>query len=97
MNNIDEMLEVLNAYKRGEKIEYYNDAIDRWWAADDPSWDFAEFKYRIAKPEPKKVKLEAWLSGTKELRWFHEDAETPMLQQNKWTRVPSVDMEITLP
>ena len=93
---IDQMLEVLNAYKRGEKIEYYNEVVDRWWAADDPSWDFAKFKYRIAKPEPKKIKLQAWMNtfhGAIEYRklphGFHDNAE--------WIRIPEEDKEITLP
>ena len=92
---IDQMLEVLNAYKRGEKIEYYNEVTDRWWAADDPSWDFAEFKYRVAKPEPKKIKLQAWLMPTGALVWYD------MSKVETWStdciRIPEEDKEITLP
>jgi len=49
---IKDMIEVLQAYERGEQIEYRND--DRnWEIATHPSWSFKDFEYRIAtKKEP---------------------------------------------
>ena len=44
---IKDMIEVLQAYERGEQIEYRND--DRnWEIATHPSWSFKDFEYRIA-------------------------------------------------
>ena len=95
MNNIDQMIEVLNAYKRGEKIEYYS--CGQWLEApDQPMFNFGNITYRIAKPKPEKVKLQAWLNtfhGAIEYRklphGFHDNAE--------WIRIPEEDKEITLP
>ena len=96
MNNIDQMIEVLEAYKRGEKIEYSWDNGKSWVTTDLPIWNFDRIQYRIAKPEPKKIKLQAWLNtfhGAIEYRkpphGFHDNAE--------WIRIPSEDKEITLP
>ena len=47
---IKDMIEVLQAYERGEQIEYRND--DRnWEIATHPSWSFKDFEYRIATDE----------------------------------------------
>ena len=93
---IDEMIEVLEAYKRGEEIEYYNTDENKWTHIDLPAFNFVFYDYRIAKPEPKKVKLEAWMNtfhGAIEYRklphGFHDNAE--------WIRIPEEDKEITLP
>jgi hypothetical protein len=50
MRDIDSMIEVLQAAKRGEKIEYTSIAHG-WIPAAEPSWDFSSNAYRIA---PKK-------------------------------------------
>ena len=92
---IDQMLEVLNAYKRGEKIEYYNDSLSKWLVADYPFWGFSELHYRIAKPEPKKVKLEAWLMPNGALVWC--DMSKVQTWSNDAIRIPEEDKEIALP
>ena len=63
---VPEMIEVLQAYERGEQIEYRND--DRnWEIATHPSWSFKDFDYRIA---PKKMTLvEELLAGHANNRW----------------------------
>ena len=95
---IDQMLEVLNAYKRGEKIEFQCNTYEDFWSVcfSPPIWDFHTYSYRIAKPEPKKIKLQAWMNtfhGAIEYRklphGFHDNAE--------WIRIPEEDKEITLP
>lgn len=56
---ISEMIEVLQAYERGEKIEVLSG--DQWRVPGDfPSWNFHQYQYRIA---PKKE-----LSLVEELR-----------------------------
>ncbi len=45
---IKDMIAVLQAAERGEKIEYRND--DRnWEIATHPSWSFKDFDYRTAQ------------------------------------------------
>lgn len=52
-----QMIEVLQAYERGEKIEAKHKIKDARWDIlnIEPSWNFLEIDYRIAKPAPKKV------------------------------------------
>ena len=91
---IDQMIEILEAYKRGEKIEYSSDNQD-WTHLDLPAFNFVFYEYRIAKPEPKKIKLQAWLMPTGALVWYD------MSKVETWStdciRIPEEDKEITLP
>jgi len=65
---ISEMIEVLQAYEMGEKIEYRND--DRnWEIATHPSWSFKDFDYRIAQKKKE-------LSLVDELREVAKEAGT---------------------
>lgn len=50
-----EMIEVLQAHKRGEKIELLCYDGKQWVVDGFPTWNFLENDYRIAKPEPKKM------------------------------------------
>ena len=93
MNNIDEMIAVLEAFKRGEKLEYYIEADDLWVPTNLPLFNFAAKKYRIAKPAPKKVKLEAWFDG--ENFFYLKEGVKPTFDFS--VRVPSEDKEIELP
>lgn len=55
MKTIDEMIEVMQAYKDGKTIEFtdfYYD--DNWKEIDSPYWNWRLFDYRV-KPEPKYV------------------------------------------
>ena len=92
---IDEFIAVLEAFKRGEKIEYYSYIFDTWHVVTEPSWNFSDNQYRIAKPAPKKVKLEAWFIAG-ELRWLSEDSQIVKFASDP-VRVPAEDKEIELP
>ena len=89
----DEMIAVLEAYKRGEKIECRWNNGESWSACVISSWDFANCEYRIAKPAPKKVKLEAWFDG--ENFFYLKEGVKPTFDFS--VRVPSEDKEIELP
>ena len=56
MKTISEMIEVMQAYKRGELIECRaSDVEDRGWAEiKDPSWDWHNLDYRV-KPKKRYV------------------------------------------
>ena len=58
----DEMIAVIQHYKDGGEVEFYN---DKFWNKVDgiPSWDFRTYMYRpYIKPKPKQVVLiEKWL------------------------------------
>lgn len=58
---IEEMIEVLQAYKEGKKIEMFVDAADRWVVVEYPLWNFKDCKYRVKKiPTRLEVANKVW-------------------------------------
>ena len=53
MKTTKEMIEVMQAYDRGEQIEFM-DCSRKWKDTTNPIWDWARYDYRI-KPKPKFV------------------------------------------
>lgn len=58
-----EIIEVVQAHMRGEKIDcQYVDQVCGWTTIqDEPVWNFARFNYRVAPKPKKKVVLYQWL------------------------------------
>lgn len=83
---IDEMIAVLEAHKRGEKIEIYI-SEGSWNQIEKPSFNFGENTYRIAKPAPKKRKAECWRMSGGDFCWYQEGSDV------SGVRIPSLDME----
>ena len=57
MKDIDEMIEVMQAYKNGEQIEFcYTDEVIKVWEDTNgkPLWNWGDTDYRV-KPKPKYV------------------------------------------
>lgn len=48
----DEMIEVIQAYKDGKKIECCPIGKDKWYCVPDPSWSFGIYLYRAVTPVP---------------------------------------------
>ena len=89
--SIESMIEVLQAYKDGKKIEYRIIGSTQWSAIGDPQWHFRGCEYRIA-PEPKKFEYLCGDDGF-ELRWWRKGkGQFP----KAWIRVPSEDKEILI-
>ena len=60
MKDIDEMIEVMQAYKNGEQIEFcYTDEVIKVWEDTNgkPLWNWGDTDYRV-KPKPKYVPFE---------------------------------------
>ena len=53
--NTDEMIEVMQAYVRGEEIEISDADKDEWEDIKKPSWNWMRYNYRV---KPKKQKVE---------------------------------------
>ncbi len=54
MSTLQEKIAVMSAFAKGVKIEYRRKSYRlEWRSADDPSWNWEEFDYRI-QPEPVK-------------------------------------------
>ena len=52
-----EMIEVMQAYDRGEQIERRDRCGNNWFLAPVPSWDWIQYEYQV-KPKPKYVPFE---------------------------------------
>lgn len=46
-----EMIEVMQAYDRGEQIERRDRCGNHWFLSPVPSWDWVQYDYRV-KPKP---------------------------------------------
>ncbi|MCQ2210298.1 MAG: hypothetical protein MJZ34_08400 [Paludibacteraceae bacterium] len=66
VQSTDEMIEILNAYKKGKKIECrFKDRTmrDSWSCIEKPNWNWDSYEYRI-KQEPRRMtnkELKEWL------------------------------------
>ena len=47
MKTTKEMIEVMQAYDRGEQIECINDDYEQWKDVDSPIWDWMHNDYRV--------------------------------------------------
>lgn len=52
-----EMIEVMQAYDRGEQIERKDRCGNYWFLSPVPSWDWVQYEYRV-KPKTKYVPFE---------------------------------------
>ena len=80
MKTTKEMIEVMQAYERGEKIEvcYLYDPKDYWTACGTPIWDWNNFDYRV-KPNKKYVPFnmpEEFLAAYRKHGEFIENKES---------------------
>jgi hypothetical protein len=90
---IDEQLEILQASKRGEKIEWaFNESDLTWYRVHDNKnfmFNFGMHAYRIAPKPTKVVKYLCWEDCSKQLRWFEDTANV----DRRWKLRPAFDME----
>lgn len=59
-----EIIEVVSAFERGEKIERRYHGDTNWYVDTKPEWCFDRCDYRVVKPNPKKVKLYGFVRKT---------------------------------
>lgn len=77
MKTTKEMIEVMQAYERGEQIEFM-DCSREWKDTTNPIWDWARYDYRI-KPKTKYVPFktpEEFLTAYREHGEFIENIES---------------------
>lgn len=91
--SIESIIEVLQAYKDGKRVEFRTALRPEWRERKDtPVFNFELVEYRIAPEPKKKVKLVAFIDSHGELRWFLNG----VLIDKEWIRVPSEDKEIEI-
>lgn len=83
-----EMIEVMQAFDRGETIESIqkNNFRSSWGITANPVWDWYVLDYRVAPKPKKQIKMLCYLTAI-DLVWVL-DGTTP---SNMWTRVPAED------
>ena len=65
-----EKIEVMEAFERGEEIEYSLINNNDWRSICDPVWNWDLYEYRI-KPKPKQtVTIEKWLCSIAEDSYY---------------------------
>ena len=70
-------IEVMQHFANGGEVEvYYYDGFGDWRDIDDPEWDWRNFEYRIAKPEPVSIPItEAQKSLLLPIIWIRDREE----------------------
>jgi hypothetical protein len=58
MKTTAEMIEVMQAFERGEAVEICDDVKPYWYPSHRPAWDWQQFDYRI---KPKLI--EGWVNA----------------------------------
>ena len=69
-----EKIEVMEAFERGEEIEYSLINTNDWLSICDPVWNWDTFTYRI-KPKKQVIVIEKWLFEDKLGIKFIQDIE----------------------
>ena len=67
MNNIDQMIEVLEAAKRGEAIEMRKIGSAIWIDVEDPNWNWSDWTYQVKAPKKMNLVEELRGNGTNDL------------------------------
>lgn len=83
--------EVMLAFAEGEEIEWRRKGYENWQHGE-PQFNWAEYHYRVKPDAPKKIKFEAWLSVTGELRHYPSTHQHDFAMNN-WKRLPLLDLE----
>lgn len=90
--NVSEMIEVLQAYQEGKKIEFKSILRQEWreLRSDTPVFNFESIEYRVA-PAAKKVKYLCFdLGGI--LTWRQDTG----VHADDWIRIPKLDKEVEI-
>lgn len=91
MMTVDQMIEVLTAYKAGKKIEVKGHDGVKWHNTPKPAWDFVECDYRV-KPEPKVLWVNEYKNGSGYGHTTRENAEGVARESHTRIAVRYVEM-----
>ena len=91
MMTLDQMIEVLTAYKAGKKIEVKGHGGVKWHKTSMSAWDFVECDYRV-KPEPKVLWVNEYKDGDGYGHATRKNAEEASRDQHTRIAVRYVEM-----
>jgi len=89
MMTVDQMIEVLTAYKAGKKVQVK--LMQGWADVDDPKWSFDVDDYRV-KPEPKVLWVNEYKNGSGYGHTTRENAEGVARESHTRIAVRYVEM-----
>ena len=86
-----EKIEVMEAFERGEEIEYEKINKQDWTLMRIEEWNFEKYNYRI-KPKPKQVVIiEKWLCKSEHIELFTVEADKDYFLTIDCTKVKLLD------
>lgn len=74
MKTTEEMIEVMQAYLRGEKIQRFG-VLSGWAPDDGPLWDWSAYDYRITPPPAPTQDTIPWDAIDARFKWAARDAD----------------------
>ena len=94
--DLKEQIEIMTHYLNGGEVEVRleNNNRDNWRPANNPSWDWKTYDYRIKKP---KVTIERWLMQNtidKEYRIFETSLVDKVVNFKKIKLIESFEVEL---
>lgn len=72
MKTIDEMIEVMQAFSEGKKIEMGDGSVDHWIPVEHPMWNWGSMDYRISSKQSTKPYIN-WEHVSDEYNWLARD------------------------
>ena len=93
---LKEMMEVMEHFGNGGEVEYTETGFNKWRIANDPSWNWYDYNYRIKETKPK-VTIEKWLMqniADKEYRIFETSLVDTLVSFKKVKLIESYEVEL---
>ena len=94
--DLKEQIEIMTHYLNGGEVECVETGFDDWKIANDPSWNWYDFDYRIKEPK-QKVTIEKWLMQStidKEYRIFETSLVDTVVNFKKVKLIKSYEVEL---
>ena len=92
---LKEMIKVMQHYADNGEVEYTETGFNKWRIANDPSWNWFDYNYRIKEPK-QKVTIEKWLiKDVNSGEYFIKEGEPKhLLYANKLKLIESYEVEL---
>ena len=58
---LKEMIKIMEHFMNGGEVECVETGLNDWKIANDPSWNWYDYNYRIKEEPKQKVTIEKWL------------------------------------
>ena len=93
---LKEKIKVMDHFGNGGEVEYTETGFNKWRIANDPSWNWYDYKYRIKEPK-QKVTIEKWLMQStidNEYRIFETSLVDTVVKFEKVKLIETYEVEL---